>query len=138
MLKNILKNVEKQFGPKKYNFGTEIEDVKTKSKVMEKQIVKEFNVCIYDCNRKKFVTYDIIPYLLRVYNEKEKKPTTFEELKTFVKDESMYQFWARCEYEIILIDWPSQKTSKKIDVYEQIKMNLDTITNILINSIEEN
>ena len=105
---------------------------------MEKQIVKEFNVCIYDCNRKKFVTYDIIPYLLRVYNEKEKKPTTFEELKTFVKDESMYQFWARCEYEISLVDWPCQELSKKIDVYEQIKMNLDTITNILINSIEEN
>ena len=117
---------------------------------MKKQIVKEFNVCIYDYNSKKFVTYNIIPYLIEAYKERVnnheeypdndyfKIPSTFEELKKFVNDESMYQFWSRCEYEIILVDWPSQKTSKKIDVYEQIKMNLDTITNILINSIEEN
>ena len=102
---------------------------------MEKQLVKEFNVCVYDCNSKKFITYNIIPYLLSAYNKKDKKPTTFEELKKFVKDESMYQFWARCEYEIILVDWPCQELSKKIDVYQQIKMNLDTITNILIDLI---
>ena len=102
---------------------------------MEKQIVKEFNVCIYDFNRKEFITYDIIPYLLKEYKKLDKKPTTFEELKKFVDDESKYQFWARCEYEIILVDWPCQEISKKIDVYQQIKMNLDTITNILIDLI---
>ena len=103
---------------------------------MKKKTVKEFNVINYDCNRKKFVKYDIIPYLTKQYEKNKNKPSTFEELQKFVKDESMYQFWSRCEYEIILMDWPCQKESEKWDVYDQIKMNLDTITNVLIDNIK--
>ena len=104
---------------------------------MEKKLVKEFNVINYDCNSKKFVKYDIIPYLTERYEKAENKPSTFEELQKFVEGESMYQFWSRCEYEIILMDWPCQKESEKWDVYDQIMMNLDTITNILIDILNE-
>ena len=44
----------------------------------------------------------------------------FDEFKKFVKDESMYQFWSRCEYEILLVDWPCKKISEKWDIYKQI------------------
>jgi len=104
---------------------------------MERKTIKEFNVINYDCNAKKFVTYDIIPYLKEQYKKVKKKdrPSTFEELKEFVKNESMYQFWSRCQYEIILMDWPCKQIDEKWDVYDQIIMNLDTITNILIDNI---
>ena len=99
--------------------------------------MQSFNVINYDFNRQKFVAYNILPYLVNTYKEiKEKKykeiPKTFEEFKRFVKKESMYQFWGRCEYEIILVDWPCQKHEEKWDVYNQIMMNLDIITDIVM------
>lgn len=101
-----------------------------------------FNVIIYEPNSKEFVPYDIIPYFLHAYEElKEKKwkklPVTYEEFKEFVRSEGMYQFWGRCEYEIILVDWPCQKQEKKIDVWEQINMNLDLVTKIVMDKINE-
>lgn len=102
--------------------------------------MKTFNVIIYDCNHKKFVPYDVIPYFVQTYNElKEKKykkvPETFEEFKKFVREEGMYQFWSRCEYEIILVDWPGQKVEKKIDVWSQIEMNLDLVTKLVMEEV---
>ena len=103
--------------------------------------MKSFNVIIYDPNLRKFVEYDIMPYLIRTYNEKKERketlPKTFDEFKNFVKSESQYQFWARCEYEIILIDWPFQKKHEKWDVYKQIMMNLDIVTKVFMENINE-
>ena len=100
--------------------------------------MQSFNVINYDCNRKKFIAYDVIPYLVRAYkeykeNKYKKAPETFEEFKKFVKDESMYQFWSRCEYEIILKDWPNQQHEEKWDVFQQIMINLDILTKIVMN-----
>lgn len=103
--------------------------------------MKSFNVIIYDPNLRKFVEYDIMPYLIRTYNEKKERketlPKTFDEFKNFVKSESQYQFWSRCEYEIILIDWPCQKNHEKWDVYKQIMMNLDIVTKVFMENINE-
>ena len=103
--------------------------------------MKSFNVIIYDPNLREFVKYDIMPYLIRTYNEKKEKketlPETFDEFKNFVKNESQYQFWARCEYEILLIDWPCQKNHEKWDVYKQIMMNLDIVTKVFMENIKE-
>lgn len=102
-----------------------------------------FNVIVYDFNRDKFIPYDVIPYFVKAYEESKEKdwkktPVTFEEFKKFVKDEGMYQFWGRCQYEVILVDWPNQKTERKIDVWEQIEMNLDIVTKILMEKINGN
>lgn len=102
--------------------------------------MKTFNVIIYDFNHKKFVPYNIIPYFVQAYEElKEKKhrklPKTFEEFKEFVRTEGMYQFWSRCEYEIILVDWPGQKVEKKIDVWNQIEMNWDLVTKLVMEEV---
>ena len=99
--------------------------------------MQSFNVINYDINRQKFVYYDVIPYLVNCYKEikktkRKKTPETFDEFKQFVKDESMYQFWSRCEYEIILVDWPCQRHEEKWDVYDQIMMNLDVITDLVM------
>ncbi len=87
----------------------------------------------------KFVPYNIMDYLIRVYMDKKKtdRPTEYDGYKDFIKKESMYQWWARCEYEILLLDWPCQKKSEKWDVYKQILMNLDLITRIFIENIKK-
>lgn len=97
--------------------------------------MKSFYVIVYDFNRRTFVPYDVIPYLKKCYYEAEDKPNTLEEFKNFIKSQSMYQWGSRCEYEIILSDWPSQHQQKKIDVHYQVMINLDTVTKILIESI---
>lgn len=97
--------------------------------------MKNFYVINYDFNRQEFYPYDVIPYLINEYNKLQNKPKTFEDIKEFIIKESKYMWWGRCEYEIILKDWPSQTTSEKWDVYKQVMMNIDIITNILIDNI---
>ena len=99
--------------------------------------MNEFNAIVYDINREKFVSYDIMPYLRDSYQKLKKidRPKTYDEIKKFVDSELMYQFWSRCEYEIIVSDWPPSGVTKKIDVYWQCKMNLDLITRLLIEDL---
>ena len=123
---------------------------------------KEFNVITYNINSKEFESYNIIPHLLDCYNKKKNKPKTFDEFKEFIKGESMYQWWSRCEYEIILSPWPYTtspserydkkgendieawkehwkkhlKECEKIDVHDQVMMNLDVITQIFIECVK--
>lgn len=103
--------------------------------------MKSFNVIVYDFNTKKFVEYDIMPYFERIYNNKkengEKLPETFDEIKKFIAIESACQFWARSEYEIILLDWPCTQNSEKWDAHKQIMMNLDIITKVFMDNINE-
>lgn len=98
--------------------------------------ITSFNVIIYNFNSRKFENYDIIPYLCRMYKETRKeKPVTFEEFRKFIKEEAQYQWWGRCEYEVILKPWPGDDTEKKIDVYWQVMMNLDLITKIVMENV---
>jgi hypothetical protein len=123
--------------------------------------MKEFNVINYDINRKEFISYNIIPYLVSCYDDTKDKPITFDDFKEFVKKESMYQWWSRCEYEIVLSPWPyitspserydkkgendveawkehwnkHLKECQKIDVHYQVMMNLDIITALVIDSV---
>ena len=109
--------------------------------------MKQFNVLCWDFNSDSLVPYDVLPYFRDRYKEQVKQakkypkndywkvPTTREELKEFIEKKSMYQFWARCEYEMICHGWPVQKNEHKLDVHEQIMMNIDTITDILFTEL---
>lgn len=97
-----------------------------------------FNVINFEFNSKKFEAYDVMPYFISCYKTVKRKkecPKTFEEFKEFIKSKSIYMYWSRCQYEIILVDWPCQETSKKIDVHEQIMMNIDLITEVLMKNV---
>lgn len=97
-----------------------------------------FYVINENVNAQKFETYDVMPYLIRCYDEvkrKETKPTTFDEFKEFVKSKSMYMYWSRCQYEVVLQSWPSGGHEKKIDVHWQLMMNIDVVTEILIRNV---
>lgn len=98
---------------------------------------KSFNVIIYNVNTRTFEPYNIMPYLINSYRKlkKEKRPSSVFEFREFVDKECKYQFWARCEYEMILSDFPSEGTKVKVDVYEQIQMNLDLVAEILMQNV---
>ena len=98
--------------------------------------MKQFNVIIYDINRKKFKPYDVMDFFVDEYNEEENKPKTFDEFKEFVERKSMWRFWSRCEYEIILTDWPPSGVEEKWDIHRQILMNIDIITEILMENVK--
>lgn len=100
--------------------------------------MEKFNVIIENINSRKMQPYDVIPYLVSEYQEAKDKPTTFEEFKEFVKRKAQYQWWGRCEYEIIISEWPNplNREGEKWDVYQQLMMNLDIVTNLLIKSVK--
>lgn len=102
----------------------------------------KFYVLTWDFNKDKIEHYDVLPYLRvrleeRIEKHREDKdkylkaPKSFNEFKRFVEDESLYQFWSRCEYEMIVHGWPVKRNDYKIDVHEQIMMNIDVISGIL-------
>lgn len=114
---------------------------------------RTFNVLRWDFNGDRLVHYDVLPYLRMCLEERKKRsktkryrkfaekdpkikralgmPGTWEELKGVIEVESKYQFWGRCEYEMILTGWPARKNDHKLDVHEQIMMNIDIVTDIL-------
>lgn len=96
----------------------------------------EFYVLIWDFNQQKVKPYNIIPYFQREWKDENKsKFNSFEDIKKFIDDKARYQFWARCEYEFIVEGWPTSRNRIKLDIYDQIKMNLDLITTVFINSV---
>ena len=97
--------------------------------------MKQFNVIVEDINSRQFVSYNVIPYLVQCYYEEKDRPGTIEEFKTFIKRHSMYRWWARCEYEIVLQSWPTGKNEKKIDVHWQVLINIDLITEIVMDEV---
>lgn len=100
--------------------------------------MKSFNVIWQNFNKREFESYDIMPYFIREYKEEEVKPQTFKEFKNFIINKSQYMYWSRCEYEIIICGWPNTDTKEKWDIHKQIMMNIDIITSILIENINEN
>lgn len=116
-----------------------------------KREVPSYNVIIWDVNRSEIKYYDIIPYLLMCWCEEKKRkkklwngldvettrmPNTFDEFKKFIDKECKYHFWSRCEYEILIGSWPPTDNRIKIDVYEQIKHNIDVVTKILMDYLK--
>lgn len=134
-----------------------------------------FNVLLMDINKNSVIAYDVLPYFRRewkaspyVWGDKYEKIEVKdkETLKQWVENKSRSQFWAQCEYEILIGKWPFGsyrmneeimeylnnnpnfdmknyennidfkniiiRDMSKIDVHEQIMMNIDIITDILI------
>ena len=64
-------------------------------------------------------------------------PTSHSDLVHFVTKDCMYRYWARCEYEWLMVSWPAGtlEDAIKIDAWEQIKMNLDIVVEIFKQNI---
>ena len=95
----------------------------------------------YDCNKKKVVNQDIF---LSDYEQelkkarRNKKFTDYNSLKEYLKRDFQYHYWSKAECEIAVGDvYPrSLDELEKIDMYRQIEMNLDRITEYVINQLK--
>lgn len=116
---------------------------------MENEKQHKFNVLNWDFNNDKLIHYDVLPYFRQKYEEYVKYnkdgdskyhpiPKSIEDFKIFVENESQHQFWSRCEYEVIVHGWPVHKYEHKLDVHEQIMMNINTISELLFNELTTN
>lgn len=61
-------------------------------------------------------------------------------MKDWVQRVARCEFWSRCEYEHVIGPWPWRNNNLeeqviKIDVYQQIMMNIDIIVEILYNEL---
>ena len=58
-----------------------------------------------------------------------KKVTNKEQLKNFIDSFFMYHYWSKSEFEILVggLFVKDEKDLTKIDIYTQLKMNLDLI-----------
>lgn len=98
--------------------------------------MKSFNVIWQNFNKKEFESYDVIPYFYDEYVEAKNRPKTFEEFKEFIRKASMYMYWGRCQYEIIISGWPNTDPEEKWDIHKQVMMNIDRITELLMEEVK--
>lgn len=98
--------------------------------------MKSFNVIYEDINSRRIVPYNVIPYFVEKYKEckrrKKECPKTVKDFTEFIKKESAYSFWARCEYEIIISGFPNTEIAEKWDIHRQVMMNISIITQIVM------
>ena len=100
--------------------------------------MRSWYVYIIDFNSTKLEKYDVMPYFLHCAKEHKFKSSDLEECKKFIRKEGMYMFWARSEWEVLICPWISKKdVSFKIDVWDQIEMNLDNFTMVFIENLNE-
>ena len=116
---------------------------------MRKNVKMIWNVYIYNINGEKIEVFNIFDHYS--FGEEVKKilknEVTYEELADKLKSATMYYFWSKAEYEVVITTFPPYidreeidklveecdehpyrtyvhlETGKKIDIYEQINMN---------------
>ena len=98
----------------------------------------QFNVLLWDINAKTIIAYDVLPYFQKCWKKQRNKENfqVFGDYKQFIDNWAKYRFWSRCEYEFIISPWPPSEEQLKIDIYDQIKMNLDLLTEVFIKSLK--
>lgn len=117
-----------------------------------------FYVMVKNFNTGEIENYDIIPTIYRfMYNDKGNFSTNFivrddnfnaipiktkDQLAEFVDNTLKYNFWAKCEWEFIVTDWPGREKVDdsrpiKVDVYDQVKPNINIIVDQLWNEIKD-
>ena len=102
----------------------------------------EYNVYVENFNSRKIEVYNIFKYnnLENIFKEIKKETNSKEEFLEKVKRELQYRYWSKCEWEIILSEWPPVKDDsfkrEKIDVYDQIMLNWNIFSEYVWNNIE--
>lgn len=101
----------------------------------------EWNVLIYDFNSRKIKLYNIFrnDFILEIRNKsKSKKIKTYLELKEYINNWAKYHYLSKIEYEIavggLFSSYPDE--FEKMDIYKQITMNLDRITEYVNNKLQ--
>ena len=89
----------------------------------------EWNVFVHDINKRQMKIFNVFNHgryrqeIIELLNRRD--DYTLEEFKEKVKSSTMYYYWCKYEWEIIIAPWVGDfdKESVKIDVYKQLEMN---------------
>lgn len=97
----------------------------------------EWNVLIHDFNSNKIKECNIFGEdFLKGLDRKNIK--NFVELKKYIDGWAKYRYWSKTEYEVeiggLFSKYPDE--FEKIDIYRQIRMNLDRITEYVNNKLQ--
>lgn len=100
----------------------------------------EWNVLVYDFNKKQVKPFNIFNSdfvkSLSIYLNNLNTPINLEDIKTYIDKWARYNYWSRTEFEINISDMFSQCQSVKVDVYYQIKMNIDRILDYVVKELK--
>lgn len=113
-----------------------------KNKGVEEMLSKlSWKVLRFDFNSRKIEYFDIFKNSFEEelkLDIKKKDIEVFDQFKQYILSWARYHFWSRCEYEIYATGVPDDefKYAQKLDVYDQIEMNIDRITEYVMNNIK--
>ena len=92
----------------------------------------EWKVFVSDFNGKEINEYNVFDHM-RFYEDCKKNARknihNYEAFCEQLRIDLMYYFWSKCEWEIILTDWPRGEHSEKIDVWDQVRLNWEHFCN---------
>lgn len=104
-----------------------------------------WNVYVENINKQEIEVYNVFDHssfkkdIIEAFNASWNESDIIGSIKVFKeKTESiaLYYFWSKCEWEIILSDWPptpeGKFNKKKISVYDQLKLNWNSFTNYIV------
>lgn len=96
----------------------------------------EWNVIYGNFNSKEIERFNIFDHhSFKDYCAKaaKKYQNSKDEFAEAVRKELMYYFWSKCEWEVVIQHWPQSDRlhDRKIDVYEQVRMNWEVFINYL-------
>jgi len=62
-----------------------------------------------------------------IKNARKHKNSEREQFEEQMRRNLMYHYWSKCEWEVIIDNWPHTDRAKdrKVDVYDQIRLNWD-------------
>lgn len=96
-------------------------------------------VFVEDINKKRIKVYNIFEHkdfmedCDGAWGDYINEHRDFSKFKKDIESNLMYYFWSKCEWEIVLSDFPPSDSfqKKKIDVYQQVKINWDKFIDYL-------
>ncbi len=115
-----------------------------------------FYVLVKDINNGGLKPYDIMPTIYKKIYDGNKLSKNFkiykngklipidskELLNEFIENKLKYYYWAKCEYEFIVVDWPyigeliKDNNPIKLDVYSQLVNNIPLLVDLIWDEIK--
>ena len=104
-----------------------------------KKVDLKWNVLIHDFNGDKIVSYNVLnnDYLIDSLKKaiKKEEVVSYGDVKEFLSRKFKAQYWSRAEYEILVSGLFDRSEAEKIDVWYQLEMNIDNITEYVITKL---
>lgn len=108
----------------------------TRAKMKKKFATLEWNALMHSFNGHKFEYVNVLRGdLLDDIQKRMKEPCTKKDIQDVVQRWAMWHYWSKVEYEFI-VSSVFGGDEEKIDVYMQLEMNIDRLTEYLIKELE--